>query len=315
MAEEAQDIELMAPIGFDFCVHCLTVGETEKVAEVAPKVIDFLERTRRESESFGTLGFNPYTALVSSYGFSLAHLGNFEEAETQCQKALRFATVINDVSSMGYAECMYGMLLGIKGDGEKAVEHSQEAVKYLEETNIVTLLGTAWANLGWGYHLLGDPVTAVNHMKKGLEICSGLEGTPALSTGAYMNLGAVYLGSGDLDNARRCAEKVLELAQKWHMTWQELYAQAMLKGIAAVLDSSRFAEAEEYIVQLIKVADEHGWRVGCAEGYLNLGLLAAAVGQRDKAVEALDKAEGMFREMGMSFWLVSTQSVRKMLQV
>jgi hypothetical protein len=32
-------------------------------------------------------------------------------------------------------------------------------------------------------------------------------------------------------------------------------------------------------------------------------------------VEALDKAEGMFREMGMSFWLVSTQSVRKMLQV
>jgi tetratricopeptide (TPR) repeat protein len=306
-AEKAQDVELMAPIGLQLCIHWLLFVNTERVAEAAPKVIALLESTHRESESFGWLGFNPYVGLVSSYGGALGWMGRFREAEVQCEKALRFATQMNHVSSIGYAECMYGWLFANKEDGQEAIEHSQKAIKYLEEAQVVTLVGFAWTNLGWGYYVLGETATGLKHAGKWLEICTGLEGATAMSINAYTNLANLYLSSGDLDNARSCAQKVMELGQKCHMEWHEMFAQTMLLGIAAVLDSSRFAEAEEYIVRFIKLGEEHSWRPTCAGGYFSLGWLAAAVGQREKAMKAWEKAAGMFEELGMGYSLITTQ--------
>jgi hypothetical protein len=48
-------------------------------------------------------------------------------------------------------------------------------------------------------------------------------------------------------------------------------------------------------------------------GYLFLGELYADTGQHDKAVESLKNAGGMFREMGMDYWLAKTDEVLKRL--
>ena len=47
----------------------------------------------------------------------------------------------------------------------------------------------------------------------------------------------------------------------------------------------------------------------CAQGYLFLGELYSDGGQKEKAVDKLKKAEGMYQEMGMDYWLVKTQEV------
>ena len=46
-----------------------------------------------------------------------------------------------------------------------------------------------------------------------------------------------------------------------------------------------------------------------SQGYLFLGELYADTGERDKALENLNKAEAMFQEMGMDYWLRKTQEV------
>jgi hypothetical protein len=46
-------------------------------------------------------------------------------------------------------------------------------------------------------------------------------------------------------------------------------------------------------------------------GYLFLGEVYVDTGQKDKALETLKKAEGMFKEMGMDYWLVKTQDALK----
>jgi len=46
-----------------------------------------------------------------------------------------------------------------------------------------------------------------------------------------------------------------------------------------------------------------------AEGYLVLGELLAEAGRISEAREKLEKAESMFREMGMRYWLTKTQEV------
>jgi hypothetical protein len=50
-----------------------------------------------------------------------------------------------------------------------------------------------------------------------------------------------------------------------------------------------------------------------AQGYLFLGELYTYTGQQDKAMENLKKAEGMFLEMGMDYWLDKTKQVLERL--
>ncbi len=50
-----------------------------------------------------------------------------------------------------------------------------------------------------------------------------------------------------------------------------------------------------------------------AWGYHYLCEFYADTGQKDKALETLKKAEGMFREMGMDYWLTKTQEVLRKL--
>ncbi len=40
-----------------------------------------------------------------------------------------------------------------------------------------------------------------------------------------------------------------------------------------------------------------------------MGVLYADIGQKDKALENLKKADGMFRGMGMDYYLAKTQEV------
>ena len=58
-----------------------------------------------------------------------------------------------------------------------------------------------------------------------------------------------------------------------------------------------------------KILGEQKMKSWCSQGYLFLGELYADTGQREKALEYLKKAQGMFREMGMDYWLGKTQEV------
>ena len=45
----------------------------------------------------------------------------------------------------------------------------------------------------------------------------------------------------------------------------------------------------------------------CALGHLYLGPLYLDAGEKEKAIENLEKAEGMFEKMGIDYWLTRTQ--------
>jgi hypothetical protein len=51
----------------------------------------------------------------------------------------------------------------------------------------------------------------------------------------------------------------------------------------------------------------------CAEGCLFLGELYVDAGEKPKAWEQLGRAQSMFREMGMDYWLSKTQTLLKKL--
>jgi len=310
-AEKAQDIEVMAPIGFQLCNIYSMGDDLSKIAEVAPRVIALLEGAQREGGLFGSQSL--YSSLASIYGDALAVLGNFREGQAQCEKALRVATEIDDKGSMGYAELMYGMLFIHKGDGKNVVEHMQNAVKYCEQAQVVTMLGISWSRLGYGYALLGDYETALKYMEKGLETDRDL-GLSWSLPGHYLLLSLVYIEVGEIAKARNGAEAALEMAQKKQMKGLEGLSLVILGRALGRTEISRFTEAEACIVRGMKLLDECKAKSQYASGCLSLGELYADARRTENALEYLEKARDMFKEMGMDYLLAKAQSMLERLQ-
>jgi len=310
-AQKTQDIDLMAPLGFQICTMYLAQGDYPKLADVAPRVIALLESTQREPHFFGS-STPPYSFLVSLYGLALAGLGNFQEGGVQCEKALRFSTRINDVGSITWTEYMYSLLFVYQGDGKRAIEHAQQAIKYAEQVQSIAILAMAWDVFGFGHYYLGDYENALKYVEKGGKIVRD-SGMPDQS--AYLtNLCLVYIELGDLGNARTCAENALELTQKQKDKRSEGISSMCLGRILGMQDKSRLAEAEGAILRGMETLHELKARPFYAHGYLYLGELYAHTGQREKALENLQKAEAMYQEMGMDYWLRRTQSELAKLQ-
>jgi class 3 adenylate cyclase/tetratricopeptide (TPR) repeat protein len=314
MAEGIQDIDLAAPIGFDLCASYNIAGELLKLVEVALKVLALLEKTQRESEFCGgPFNFNYYSAICAYCGYAMAYLGNFEEGKRMCEKGLRFALEINDVNSIAWAEFTYGIFFAVQGDGGNAVKHLQNSIRHQEEGQVAVILGLTWGGLGWAYYLLGDLETARKHIEKALEIQrdEGLSLNLAIN---YYYLSMAQFGSGDLENARSSIEESLKLAQNTDEKWMEGQTSIFLGRILGKAEKSQCAKAEEYILQGIKIVDELKLKPSCSQGYFFLGELYADMGQKQRALENLKRAQGMFGEMGMDYWLRQTQTVLERLQ-
>ncbi len=312
-ADTIQDLEILVPVGCQLCLMAMVSGNYLKVAEVAPRVISLLESRGEEHEPFGWAGFNPYLALVSTYGTALASLGNLKEGEALCQKGLRFATQMNDLASIAYAEYMYTHLLMIQGDGRNTVEHGLNAVRCSEEAQLLSLVGPAWNCLGYGYLFLGDITSALSCVEKGLGImeASGFSGSLCMM---YSNLGLMHLESGDRENARNCAEKALEMLPKGPGGFQEGFVRFISGSLVGETDTSRFAEGEECVLHGMKILDEAKTKPYYAYGCLYLGELYAHAGHKEKALSSLRRAWEMMQDMGMDYWLARTEKALKALQ-
>jgi tetratricopeptide (TPR) repeat protein len=215
---------------------------------------------------------------------------------------------INDRTSLGLIEYNYGMSSLIRGDGESVIEHFQNAIRYSEEAKYILILGLAWTGLGWGYHLLGNSKTARRYAEKGLKIQrdAGVRFWLSLH---FLLLGVVHFDSGDLKSAQNCIEEALRLSQSNHEKEWEGYSKIWLGRILGKSEKSPAGKGEEYILQGIKMSDELKLKPYSAQGCLFLGELYADRGQREKTLANLKKAEGMFQEMGMHYWLARTQEV------
>jgi cytochrome c-type biogenesis protein CcmH/NrfG len=73
------------------------------------------------------------------------------------------------------------------------------------------------------------------------------------------------------------------------------------------LDLSQSEAAERSVLQGIETLNALRSRPFASTGYLLLGELYADSGRRREALDALGRAQGAFKEMGMDYWLARTE--------
>jgi hypothetical protein len=119
--------------------------------------------------------------------------------------------------------------------------------------------------------------------------------------------------SGELRKAETCANEALTLSQSYDQRDFEGVSMIWVGRILGKEKSRRGGQADGYIMQGIKVFDELGLKPWSAQGHLFLGDLYVINGMREKALANLRKAEAMFQEMGMDYWLDKTQEMLERL--
>jgi tetratricopeptide (TPR) repeat protein len=311
-AEKIQDVDLMAQSAAALCSPYSWSGKHIQIVEMAPRVLTVIEKLGKESESFG-FGWNLYSYLYSNYGCSLGFIGNMKEGEIFCEKGLRYAEKTRDLIALGMCELYYGLYYSIKGDGKPVIEHFQNSIKYFKEANFPFVLGLSWGGLGIGYYLIGDLKTAQMHIEKGLHIQKKESGAAALLSFYYLRLSSVHFDLQDLKKAQDCAEKALKLSLNNNERHIEGISRGLLGWILGKKDPSQYGKAEKYILHGIKILEELKLKPYLSRLYQLLGGLYADTGQREKSLINLKKAEEMFKEMGMDYYLAKTQEVLKKL--
>ncbi len=302
-----QDIKLMAPIARGLCVSYLGAGQVQQASDFAPKVIDLLEKAHRESDLFGA-PFHTYSLLCAYYALSLAMLGDFEKATKYFKKGLHAASSINHLASLGATEAMFGLMFIIKGDGTNAIKHFQNSIRYFEESKTVLIFAVTWSGLGSAYYYLGELEAAINHISRGIELTTR-GGSEWWKSFHYLYLSKIHFDLGDQKSSRSAIEKALKISQKNSEKHFEGASWAFLGMILGKSDPSQSDSAAKYILKGIKILNELKIKPWCAQGYLYLGELNASSGNREGALNNLRKAESMFQEIGMNYYLSKTKEI------
>jgi len=311
-AEKIGSVALVAPIAYYLCgIYCES-GDYLKIAELSQRAIALIERTGTQAESFGE-PINVYAGLLSMNGDARGYLGDFKTGQDMCEKGLRLAEESGNIYGVAWSENCLGSLFINKGDGENAVKHSQNSARLAQEALATYWLGTFYSEMALGNYLRGDLENARKQAERAIEIDTEA-GISIWLNHAYIALGEVYLDSGDPNNARSCMERALNLTQKNGEKLNEGLSMILLGRVLGKEDISQSDKAEKCIVEGIKILEDREIVAISSRGYLYLGELYADMGQREKALETLKKAESAFRKMGVDYYLRRTQKILEKLK-
>ena len=210
--------------------------------------------------------------------------------------------------ALGSVEFQYGSFFHTKGDWKAASEHYRKSITYNEQVKFRHLVCWGWGGLGNVYTYLGDPETGRSYGEKGLKMQKDAS-IEWFMGWQHLCLGDTYLRMNDLKNARTSMEEAVRFCEKNHERQFEALAWIFLGRILGRTDTEHIDKAEECMLRGVKISDEQKAKPFYALGHLFLGELYAHSGQKEKALEHLTKAETMFQEMGMDYWLATAREI------
>jgi class 3 adenylate cyclase/tetratricopeptide (TPR) repeat protein len=238
----------------------------------------------------------------------LAELGEFTDALTRSEEALALATSIAQPLSLSVANFGSGQVRLVRGDFldairalERGLELSHSWRLQLWSLNIAAALGSAYARSGQGTAGVGLLEDAIKRSEAMLR--SGLHSARIAALAE-----AVLLG-GDNERAAEAARRALDLARENGERGCEAWALHVLGETAASrFTSSRADTAGDHQQRALALAEELGMAPLAARCWLALGRLHRRTSGLQRAEAALGTAAGLFRRMGMRFWLEQAEA-------
>jgi tetratricopeptide (TPR) repeat protein len=310
-AVEINDPDLTVSTAFDLCFNYYYTGQLVKLVQSAQKILSLIEREDRQTDYFGMFA-NPYISISGLTGYNLGNLGDFETGIVYCEKGLEVARKINEPLVLGVILNWYGMMYAIRGDGTLAVKYLEPSVKHLKEANEFLFRGIALGCLCRAHLFLGDRASSRNAANESLAIANEYD-LEVVKAFVYYAESLLFCDEGDFKQAFVVAEKALTIAQNSNSKFMEMQYRLPLGKIVNKLNTSEYDDAKNHILRGIMISEEMQAKPYTALGYLYLGEIDYDSGRNIEAHHNLKKAETMFKEMGMLYWLNMAQTLLERL--
>jgi class 3 adenylate cyclase/tetratricopeptide (TPR) repeat protein len=298
IAERLGDLDLEVISNLSLGGAYRTLGDYRQAVEFLRRNVGLL-RGDAEQETFGLAGL----ASVLSRGhlaWSLAELGEFDEAVARAEEAIRIAETADQAYSLAHAHLGLGGVLLRQGRVGEAMAVLERGLAHTRDVPV--LRPPMAADLAVVYAVAGRSARALALATEAVQGASHMGRVGRLSL-LTTHLGEVHLLAGRLDEAAAQARRALVLARDLKERGNEVYALRLLGVVAAERTPADAAEAQACFTAAIQVAEGLGMRPLLARCHLGLGRLARQAGDGPGAAKHLETAGALLRELGMTFWL------------
>ena len=304
-AVSMNDLTAMAQAAPDLCLASFATGRFHKVIEVASIMIDTIRKAEKEKDHFGGPAI-VFPALFSFSGYSLACLGKFDKGMSNCVYGLEEA--LDSDSLFTQSICLYyvGMTLLLKGDWAEAKIYFEQCLVGLEQVEFLQIEAISKSGLGVAGAYTGDPVGGQILCREGLRLLKEAGVKWQIATIQYF-AGMCYHASGDLENALSSMGQSLVTATENNESFNKGTALIWKGRIMGELPDSSLKDAEQMIMEGVKVLVSLDAVPEIAKGYFFLGQLYTRMNQPKTAGTYLEKATVSFKKMEMDYWLEQTR--------
>ena len=192
--------------------------------------------------------------------WSLAELGDFQEATRHAEDALRLAEASENPLSLIMACMGAGMVHLRRGDTDAAIPVLEHGLQICHMFGLTALMfhGIA-ASLGAAYALTTRTAEAIPLLRQVADQGTAMKLVSDHLIGA-IPLAEVLLSRGQLDDAAPLASRALELARAHKQRGHEVYALRLLGEVAARRAPPEADAAETHYLAAIALAGELGMR-------------------------------------------------------
>ena len=243
------------------------------------------------------------TIHTTYLAWSLAELGDFEEATRRTEESLRLAQTLQNPLGLIMACMGVGMVYLRQGNAAAATPPLEQGLEVCHAFGFTALTfhGIA-ASLGAAYALANRTAEALPLLRRVADQAAAMKLVSDHLLGA-IPLGEVALATGQIEEAAQLGGHALDLARKHKQRGHEVYALRLLGEVAARRNPSDVGETMAHYRGGLALATELGMRPLVAHCHLGLGKLYRRTGDGMKGQEHLTTATAMYREMDMNFWL------------
>jgi len=298
IAEQTQDMGLQAVGNYNVGAGRRALGDYRQALVVLRRNLALLLPSA-SGESFGLPGIA--AVLTRSHlAWSLAELGQFEEALCVAEEGVRLAEARRDTYSVTYALLGLGGTLVRRGQMWEAKGVLERGVALCAD--MPAFYPPFAGDLALVYALTGRLADALELAERGVRQAQSMQRLGRLSL-LVTHLGEVRLLAGQTAAAAAEGRRALALAEAHKERGNMVYARRLLALAAAEGSPPDVAPARGHYRAALALAEELGMRPLVARGHLGLGRLARRAGDAAEAEHHLATARELFQEMGMTFWL------------
>jgi class 3 adenylate cyclase/tetratricopeptide (TPR) repeat protein len=305
IADEVGQLGVRVVASFNLCVLYHYLADYRRSMEWSRQNIERLEGDLVR-ERFGLAGL-PAALSRTIHASSLIELGRFAEALTCAEEGVRIAEAVGHPYSRAYAGLAVGYLFLRKGELEPAIRRLEQDLALCRATDIRFLFPFVASFLGSAYTLSGRVEDALPLLERAVEAAGAME----VAFGRLFPVGFLseaMLAAGRTEDAAALGRRALDLCRTPKVRGWEAWTLRMLGEIGSRRDPAGTEEARAHYGQALSLAQDLGMRPLIAHCHVGLGRLARRAGRRQDAEAHIATATGLFREMGMRFWLERTEA-------